>query len=334
MEPGLEVAEAEGLVPRRHREERAGLERRILVGGRRAFEVDDPLVRVPAEVVEERRVEAGEADEHETRVRMRVPHRLGRVEQLDVALVPLLAADVEDDRRVRRDPVPGAEARGVAGERRVRSHPGRHDPRRLDRVRGVPVALPVGHRRDHVRAAVAREVGDGVTAVELPGVGERGEHDRNAELLGDVDARVEVLAADVVDELAVLGVPLQQIAAHEVDERRRVGGHAEESAARLDLHDLDAAVHEDAMVVVDDRRERRPAVRGLLLLGRPRADDADLMAASDEACGELVREALGSADRGVAPFGEQQPHRGSAERTSDASPAARKRPRSLRRRGT
>jgi hypothetical protein len=169
--------------------------------------------------------------------------------------------------------------------------------------------------------------------VELAGMRERREHERDAELFADVDARVEVFPAHVVDQVAVLRVPLEQLAAHEVDERRRVRGHPEDAAARLHLHDLDALIDEDAVVVIYQRSEGRTAVSGLFLLGRPRADDANLVPARRESRRELVREALGSADRGEAPLGEEQPHLRSAGRTSDARAAARKRPRSLRRRG-
>jgi len=132
----------------------------------------------------------------------------------------------------------------------------------------------------------------------------------------------------------VLGVSLEQLAAHEVDEGRRVGRHPEDAAAWLHLNDLDALIDEHAMVLVHDRTERGAAVRGLFLVRRPRAHDANVMSARGEARRELVREALRSADRGVATLREQQPHRTNIERTCGASLPLRKRPRSLRRRGT
>ena len=113
------------------------------------------------------------------------------------------------------------------------------------------------------------------------------EDDWDRERSRHLERAVEVLAADVVDELAILGVPLEHVGAHEVDERGRVGREPEEPAARLHLHDLDAAVAEDAAVV-----------EGL------RAHDAHLVPARREARRELEREALRSADARVCALGE------------------------------
>jgi len=96
--------------------------------------MDDAFVGIALEVVEEGRVEAGESDEHEPGVRMCVPDRLGRIEELDIALVALFPSDVEDDRRVSRDPVTPAESGGVPAERGVRSHARRHDAVGVDPV--------------------------------------------------------------------------------------------------------------------------------------------------------------------------------------------------------
>ena len=156
----------------------------------------------------------------------------------------------------------------------------------------VPIALPAGHRRDDARPAVAGEVGWRVPAVELARVRKRREHERDPELLSDIDARIQILASDVVDEVAVLGVALEELAAHEVDQRRGVRGHPEKSAARLHLHDLDALIHEDPMIVVHDRREGRAAVRRLLAIARPRAHDTHVVTPTGEPRRELVREAL------------------------------------------
>ena len=60
------------------------------------------------------------------------------------------------------------------------------------------------------------------------------------------------------------------------------------------------------MVVVHDGRERRATVRRLLALAGPRADDPHVVAPRGEPCRELVRQALRSADRGVAALREEQ----------------------------
>src|SRR5438093_640095 len=140
---------------------------RARLGAARALDVDDALVGVARELVEEARVEAGDADEDEPRLGLRPPHDLGRVEKVDVALVPLLAADVEDERRVRGYPVCGAEGLAVGRAGGVRAHPRPDEARRIHAARREPGPLPVRHRGDDVRAAVAVEVARHVAAVEL-----------------------------------------------------------------------------------------------------------------------------------------------------------------------
>ncbi len=116
---------------------------------------------------------------------------------------------------------------------------------------------------------------------------ERRQHDGGPERFGHFERAVEVLAADVVDELAILRVPLEDVGPHQVDERRRVGDAAEEAAPWLDLHDLDAFA-----------REHTPIVEGL------RAHYPHVVTANRKPGRELVREALGSADARVRPLCE------------------------------
>src|SRR5687767_3612786 len=186
VEPGLEVAEPERLVLRRHGEEVTGVERSALLLAARALDVDDPVVGVADEVVDERRVEARDADEDVARLGVLRPHQLRRIQELDVALVSLLASDIEDDRCVVRDAAPPPPRLPVAGADGVRSHAGRHDPCGLDPVADVPGSLPIGHRRDGGRLPVAPSVGRAVAAVELARVRERREDDGQIQLLRDV----------------------------------------------------------------------------------------------------------------------------------------------------
>src|SRR5207245_6230095 len=130
--------ESEWLVERRHREDVERVEGRGLFGAGRTLDVDDPLVRVARELVEEARVKPGDTNEDEARLGMPPPDELGRVEKMDVTLVPLLASDVEDERRVIGNAVGRAEREPVVRARRVRAHAGRHDPRRVDPVLGEP----------------------------------------------------------------------------------------------------------------------------------------------------------------------------------------------------
>src|SRR2546421_355813 len=102
VQPRLEVADAEGLVQGRHGEDIAGVQRGGFFAAAGALDVDDALVGVSRELVEKARVKTRDTDEHEARVRMPSPHQLGRIEQMDVPLVALLASDVEDQRGVRR----------------------------------------------------------------------------------------------------------------------------------------------------------------------------------------------------------------------------------------
>jgi hypothetical protein len=127
--------------------------------------------------------------------------------------------------------------------------------------------------------------------MELTRVRERGQDDRSSERLGDLERAVEVFAADVVDELAILGVPLEHVGAHQVDERRRIRDAAEEAAARFHLDDLDAFV-----------RKHPPVVEGL------RAHNAHVVTASRETGRELVREAFGPADARVCTLREKELH--------------------------
>ena len=113
VEPCLEVADAECLVKRRHREDVARVQRGGFLGAGRALDVDDPLVGVSRELVEEARVKPGDTDEDEARIRVPPPHQLRRVQQVDIALVALLASDVQDERCVARDPVRRTKLRTV-----------------------------------------------------------------------------------------------------------------------------------------------------------------------------------------------------------------------------
>ncbi len=104
---------------------------------------------------------------------------------------------------------------------------------------------------------------------------ERREHDGRAEPLSHGEGAVEVLAADVVDEVTIFRVPLEDVDAHEVDQRRRVRGQTKEAAARSHLHHFDAVVYEHATVVECLR-----------------ADDAHVVSARGESRRELIGEAL------------------------------------------
>src|SRR6266850_2512527 len=84
---------------------------------------------------------------------------------------------------------------------------------------------------------------------------------------------------------------LEHVGAHEVDQRRCVRDHAEQTPARLDLHDVDAAFG-----------VTRPRIERLA------ADDPHVVTARGESGRELKGEALGAAHRGEGAFGEQDPH--------------------------
>src|SRR5947209_1607083 len=101
------------------------------------------------------------------------------------------------------------------------------------------------------------------------------EDDRDRERSRHLERAVEVLATDVVDELAILRIPLEHVGAHEVDERGRVRGETEEAPARLHLHDLDALVAEYTAIVE-----------------RLRAHHAHVVSPRGEPRRELVGEAL------------------------------------------
>ena len=145
--------------------------------------------------------------------------------------------------------------------------------------------------------------------MELAGVGERSEHDGNVEARGDVERAVEILAPDVMDELAVLGVPLEDVGAHEVDERRRVRDLAKEAAPWLHLNDLDALARENAAIVE-----------------RLRAQDADLVTARGETRRELIGEAFRSADTRVRALGEEKSHASRSRGKARATTRRRSRP--------
>src|SRR6184192_1183242 len=96
---------------------------------------------------------------------------------------------------------------------------------------------------------------------------------------------------DVVNEVAILGPALELLDAHEIDERRRVRDHPEESAARLDLDHVDAAL-EEAGTIVECLT----------------AHHAHVMSARRESRGELIGQALRAAHWREGAFGEEDPH--------------------------
>jgi len=118
------------------------------------------------------------------------------------------------------------------------------------------------------------------------------EDDRDGKRFGHSERAVKVFAPDVVDELAIFGVPLEHLGAHEIDERGRVRRQTEEAAAGLDLHDLDALVAEHAAIVE-----------------RLRAHHAHIVTSRGEPGRELVGEALRSADARVCTLREKDLHR-------------------------
>ena len=128
MQPCLEIANAEGLVHRGHREDVGCVERGGFLGPAGSLDVDDALVRVAGELVDEARVKTGDTDEHETGVGVPPPHQLRGIEEVDVSLVALLTSDVEDERSVRRNAVRGSEGETIMRTHRVGPHPCRDDP--------------------------------------------------------------------------------------------------------------------------------------------------------------------------------------------------------------
>src|SRR6266566_1320228 len=292
VQPCLEVADAEGLVQRGHREDIACVQRGGFLESACSLDVDDALVRVASELVDEARVKTGDTDEYETGVGVPPPDHLRGIEEVDVSLVPLLASDIEDERSARRNAVRGSEGETIVRTHRVRPHARRDDPLRVESLAREPAVFPVGHRGDRVGAAIAREVTRRVAAVELPPVRQWSQNDWSAKRLRDLERAIQVLAADVVDEVAVLGVPLEDVGAHEVDKRGRVGEDTEKAAAGLDLHDLHFFAREDAAIVE-----------------RLRAYHAHVMPTGGETRRELVREAFGSADARVRALREEELHR-------------------------
>src|SRR5438876_774067 len=145
---------------------------------------------------------------------------------------------------------------------------------------------------DDALVRVAREVTPGVAAEELPPVRQWGQNDWSAKRLRDLERAIQIFAADVVDEVASLGVPLEDVGAHEVDKRGRVGDDPEKAAAGFDLHDLHLFAREDAAIVE-----------------RLRAYHAYVMPTGGETRRELIREAFGSADARVRALREEELHR-------------------------
>src|SRR5438445_13634112 len=129
--------------------------------------------------------------------------------------------------------------------------------------------------------------------MELAWMRERCQSDLDLQRLRHVERAIEIFASDVVNEIAVLGIPLENIGAHEIDEGRRVGDLTEEAPSRPHLHDLDAAIEEYAAVVEG--------------LG---ADDTPAVAAACETPTDVVRKTLGSADARVRALGEEELHAG------------------------
>ena len=130
-------------------------------------------------------------------------------------------------------------------------------------------------------------------------------HGRDHEGRGaDAQRAAQVLAADVVDELAILRVREQLVRRHEVDERRRVDELTEEPAARLHLDDVDALAG-----------EARPRIERL------GADHAHIVTTVGEPRGVLIGQAFGSAHRGERAFGEQDAHYRSSCTPLAAGPA-------------
>src|SRR5438445_10913137 len=85
--------------------------------------------------------------------------------------------------------------------------------------------------------------------MELAWMRERCQSDLDLQRLRHVERAIEIFASDVVNEIAVLGIPLENIGAHEIDEGRRVGDLTEEAPSRPHLHDRDAAIEEYSVVV-------------------------------------------------------------------------------------
>src|SRR5712692_9833934 len=310
VKPRLEIADPERLVRGRHRVHVTRVERRRLLRGTGTSDLDDALVGVSRELVDHRSVEAGHSDEDEARLVVALPHELGGVEQMDVALVALATSHIEDHRRSGRNAMTRAKRGTIVRAHSVRAHARRDHAIRVDALLSEPRALPVGHRGDDRRALVAEEVRRRVTAVELPGMRERRQHDRQVELIRDAQRAVEVLAADVVDEVAVLRVSLELLAAHEVDQRRRIGDVTEETASWLHLDDIDSAIF-----------EARSVVEGLT------AYDAHVVPPRREPRRPLIREALRAAHRRVGAFREQDLHPDALPCKVAAAPRVRMRPR-------
>src|SRR5437899_7211489 len=108
VQPCLEVADAEGLVHRGHREDVACVKGGGFLGPASSLDVDDALVSVARELVDEAGVKPGDTDEYETGVGVPPPDHLRGIEEVDVSLVPLLASDLDEEQCVRRNAVGGS----------------------------------------------------------------------------------------------------------------------------------------------------------------------------------------------------------------------------------
>src|SRR5439155_18589557 len=126
----------------------------------------------------------------------------------------------------------------------------------------------------------------------------------------DAQRTIEVFAAHVVNQVAVLRVAFELFAAHQIHQGRRIGDVAEETTAWLHLDDVDAAIF-----------EARPVVEGLT------AHDPHVVAARGEPGRPLVREALRATHRRVGAFREEDLHPDALPCKVAAAPRVRMRPR-------
>src|SRR6185503_11655839 len=311
VQPRFEITDAERFVHRWHRIEVARIECGRLLRRARAFDLDDAVVRVTRELVDHRTVEPRHADEDEPSFVVALPHELCGVEEVDVALVPFASSDVEDHRRVRWDAMARAESSAVVRTQRVRAHTRRDHAVLIDAQPAEPGALPVGHRRDDRCPPVTQEVRGGIATVELTRMRERSQNDRQVELVRDAERAIEVLAPDVVDQVAVLGMAFELLDPHQVHEGGCVGDVPEEAAARLHLDDVDAAVLE-AWTRVE----------------RLAANDTHVVTARGKARRPLIGEALRSTHRRVRALGKEDLHPKTLPCKVAAEPRVRMRPRS------
>ena len=113
-----------------------------------------------------------------------------------------------------------------------------------------------------------------------------------------------------MDQVAVLRVAFELVAAHQIDQRRRISDVTEETTPWLHLDDLDAVIF-----------EARPLVKGLT------TDDADIMAARREPRRPLIRETFRATHRRVGAFREEDLHPDALPCKVAAAPRIRMRPR-------